>query len=586
MKVSWLLIVCFILALHFSPGIARAQGPQTLNGSFVLRQSDIAGECNFSDAPETTGSFTLALDANAGTASGSLQGGGSGTRSLACSNASPAVTAQMNWQQNYSATFNGSFNSSTGEISMRGTLDGTNNVDFHNCTSGFQVVDCQANLGVNDYAGPYSFPVTFSGTYDAAKNSASGTWTVSPIVRPTNGEWNAQGAAPPLQPTAIPPTQIPPTANVPPPPTPTIPIATLAPGAPLVSDNFDRPDTLPCGIGAVRNNYGGNRQLFFMPIFPTGGTDATNPIGAKLVNGALENNGLDFGGFQFATSDACAAARGTVRGADMGQDLNLRVDLVAPTNAAGLLTQAGPYIRSRAAAIGDGIIGGESAGYWVQLQSSGEIKIKQLNPFAEIASTCQPASFDASAIHILEIAAGGNQLQVALDGRLQTFQQNNALITAVPIPPTSGSNDGAAGIAFGAEQNRGQIGGQRADNLIVTSYRALDALPAQNNCVVAPTATPIPPTPSVTTAAVATVAANASPGAAATTSANVTPTLIASNALAGDCDNDGKLTELDALCALEMSVSLRASMAQMDLDGDGIVTSRDAVLLLQRVLNR
>jgi hypothetical protein len=582
--------VFFVLALLTPQRIAYAQGPQTLNGSFVLRQSDIAGECNFSDAPETTGSFTLTLDAGAGTASGSLQGGGSGTRGLACSNASPATTAQMDWQQNFSATFTGSFNSANGEISMSGTLDGTNNVDFRNCTSGFQEVDCQADLGVNDYAVPYQFPIALNGTYVAGKNSASGTWTVSPIVRPTSGEWTVQGAAPSPQPTSVPPTNIPPTANVPAQPTPTIPAATLAPGAPLVSDNFDRPDAPACGIGPAQNGYGGNRSLYFLPIFPTGGTDATNPIGVKLANGALENNGLDYGGFQFALSDACAVARGVVRGADMGQALNIRADLLVPTNAAGHVTQAGPYVRSRAAALGDGIIGGESAGYWAQLESTGEIKIKRLNPNAVIAFTARPASFDARAIHIIEIAAGGNQLQVALDGRLQTFNQDNQFVTAVNIPPTAGSNQGAAGIAFGAEANRGQIGGQRADNIVVTAYRPLDGLPVQNNFANANTATPIPTTPLITATAAATAAANASPTATATvmatTIANLTPTLIASNALAGDCDNDARLSELDALCALEMSVSLRASMAQMDLDGDGIVTSRDAVLLLQRALNR
>lgn len=402
-------------------------------------------------------------------------------------------------------------------------------------------------------------------------------------------------------PTASPPTAVPPTAKAPtaipptsaptpnlPPPTPNLPppltavptTSVVEPGTPLVSDDLNRPDAPPCGIGPARNSYGGSRQLFFMPIFPSGGTDASNPIGAKLLNGALENNGLDFGGFQFVSSDACAVARGLVRGADMGQDLNLRTDLIVPTNAAGLMTQAGPYIRSRAAAIGDGIIGGDSAGYWVQLQSSGEIKLKRLNPFSEIASTCKPASFDASATHILEIAAGGNQLQVALDGRLQTFQQTNQFRTAVPIPATSGSNDGTAGIAFGAEQNRGLIGGQRADNIVVTSYRALDALPAQNNCVVAPTPT--------------TTTNTGSPTGSATTSP-LTPTLIAAVATQtaasapstrGDCDNDGKLTELDALCALEISVGLRASLPQMDLDGDGVVTSRDVVLVLQRVVGQ
>lgn len=54
----------------------------------------------------------------------------------------------------------------------------------------------------------------------------------------------------------------------------------------------------------------------------------------------------------------------------------------------------------------------------------------------------------------------------------------------------------------------------------------------------------------------------------------------------GDCDGDGQLTELDALCALEMSTALRTPRLFLDMDGDKNVTSRDAVLLLQRVVGQ
>lgn len=49
----------------------------------------------------------------------------------------------------------------------------------------------------------------------------------------------------------------------------------------------------------------------------------------------------------------------------------------------------------------------------------------------------------------------------------------------------------------------------------------------------------------------------------------------------GDCNGDGALTEWDALCALEMSVQLRPSRPEMDVDNSGDVTSRDATLILQ-----
>ena len=53
----------------------------------------------------------------------------------------------------------------------------------------------------------------------------------------------------------------------------------------------------------------------------------------------------------------------------------------------------------------------------------------------------------------------------------------------------------------------------------------------------------------------------------------------------GDCDGDSKLTESDALCALEMSVQLRPVLAIMDMDGNGTIDSRDAVIILQRVMS-
>lgn len=54
--------------------------------------------------------------------------------------------------------------------------------------------------------------------------------------------------------------------------------------------------------------------------------------------------------------------------------------------------------------------------------------------------------------------------------------------------------------------------------------------------------------------------------------------------LQGDCDGDGALTEVDALCALEMSVQLRPVSLLVDMDKSGDVTSRDAVLILQKAI--
>ena len=52
--------------------------------------------------------------------------------------------------------------------------------------------------------------------------------------------------------------------------------------------------------------------------------------------------------------------------------------------------------------------------------------------------------------------------------------------------------------------------------------------------------------------------------------------------LPGDCNGDGHLDAIDALCALQMSVELRPVDNILDIDKDGQVTSRDASVILQR----
>jgi hypothetical protein len=51
----------------------------------------------------------------------------------------------------------------------------------------------------------------------------------------------------------------------------------------------------------------------------------------------------------------------------------------------------------------------------------------------------------------------------------------------------------------------------------------------------------------------------------------------------GDCNDDGTLLVVDALCALEMSVKLIPVKLNMDMDKSGDVTSRDATLIVQQI---
>ncbi len=54
----------------------------------------------------------------------------------------------------------------------------------------------------------------------------------------------------------------------------------------------------------------------------------------------------------------------------------------------------------------------------------------------------------------------------------------------------------------------------------------------------------------------------------------------------GDCDGDGRITEVDALCALEMSTRMRPTDLIVDMDNSGDVTSRDAVIILQIAIGK
>ena len=71
-----------------------------------------------------------------------------------------------------------------------------------------------------------------------------------------------------------------------------------------------------------------------------------------------------------------------------------------------------------------------------------------------------------------------NVLFVALDGKLLSFRDAKGLggcDSPVILPDAGAGNQGAAGIAFGTN-NRGQIGGQRVDNLFVSPYSGTVAL--------------------------------------------------------------------------------------------------------------
>lgn len=192
----------------------------------------------------------------------------------------------------------------------------------------------------------------------------------------------------------------------------------------------------------------------------------------------VKNTGKDFAGIVFARPNSDCALR-SLHGADLGQDLNIEAQLRVPLGPNGAVSDAGPFFRSRRANPGDGIVGGTSAGFWVLLDSTGQVRVRRLHPGAVLAFSNAVEGFDPEAFHNLEVAVHGETLEVALDGRLVTFDASGAKMTSLPLQPAwlsaspKGSNGGAGGIAFSCTRNRGQAGGQEARNIRVKPYRSL-----------------------------------------------------------------------------------------------------------------
>ena len=227
----------------------------------------------------------------------------------------------------------------------------------------------------------------------------------------------------------------------------------------ITSDSFHRADSAQNVLGVTDLTLGGTRTFCYIPIW----------TGDSIVSNSLQNWGTGAGGVQFGQPGSAGSC--SFRGIDMGQNLNIRVDLLVPSDSAGNTTISGPYFHSRGAAAADGILGGDAAGYWVGLDSRGFVKITDTHRNVAIAQTSQPTSFDNTVFHTLEVAVSGTTLQAALDGAVLSFVMGDGTaVQTVTIPATAGTNDGTAGVAF---QRSGAIGGQRARNLIVTQYQAL-----------------------------------------------------------------------------------------------------------------
>ena len=235
-----------------------------------------------------------------------------------------------------------------------------------------------------------------------------------------------------------------------------------------------------CISGADDIDIEGRGSYYFAPIF--GDHVEILPRRSGERSAGVRNTANDVAGVILVKGEPDCGLR-SIHGADIGQDLNIEAELLVPPGPGGAVTDGGPYFRSRRANPGDGIMGGTSGGYWVRLDSTGQVRVQRLHPSLIMGFSSPPARFDPSVFHKLEAAVHGQTLEVALDGRPVTFDVSGVQQKVLEIPPAwetaspKGNNDGSAGIAFSCRTNRGQAGGQEARDIRVTPYHSLAPLP-------------------------------------------------------------------------------------------------------------
>ncbi len=246
------------------------------------------------------------------------------------------------------------------------------------------------------------------------------------------------------------------------------------PGAVIASDSFTRTGLSQGDLGQLDLARGGTGKY----SYAVRGSAGFLPGKFSIHDGALYHSD--------AGADAVEIAASNGRVENLGSDLNISVDEVVPRDAAtGTITEAGPLLRDEADAASGGAVQTSVIGYWVSLNSLGEVRVKNLStsaPFLVVASGGRPGSFDATAFHKLDVRVHGEELQASLDDVLLTFKQAGQLTKTVKLGTTTDQRRGAAGLFFGAEDNPGQAGGQRVRSLVVSVYQPFnEGLPVQNN---------------------------------------------------------------------------------------------------------
>jgi hypothetical protein len=233
--------------------------------------------------------------------------------------------------------------------------------------------------------------------------------------------------------------------------------AAVTPEAPpqvLFSDSFrNRIAGDPCALGSADLSLGGQGTYRYMPLY--------SPAARFSVGGgALIHSGAGYAGVTFTTrGDPCAAS---TTATPVGQSATIRADYLLPTG-----TQAGPFFHTRAWVTGDPLLATVNSGFWVQLHSTGEVKIRRVENGETLAVSRVVTGFDNTRFHTLEASLISGSMTVKLDGVVLSFPSGGSQVSSVVLPTTAGTNAGTAGIGFSSEAG-GTASGQQVRDMVVS----------------------------------------------------------------------------------------------------------------------
>ncbi|MBM4436835.1 MAG: hypothetical protein FJ029_06295 [Actinobacteria bacterium] len=134
--------------------------------------------------PYVTGGMEFTINFTTGEVSaGSLQGGGSGTRtSLTCGER----TFNLVWHQGVTGTFKGAYTTNGSTVELLGQVVIEEAPGFAACLAGVSGDACHHGTA----AGPHAYDMRMTGTVNYGSRRASGTWQVDIGGWQTTGDWS------------------------------------------------------------------------------------------------------------------------------------------------------------------------------------------------------------------------------------------------------------------------------------------------------------------------------------------------------------------------------------------------------------